>query len=271
MPELPEVETTCRGIAPHLQGRKIIGVIVRQSRLRWPIPANLAEVLVGTVVQSVNRRAKYLLIDVGSGTAILHLGMSGSLRMVAANQPVAKHDHMDIVLDDGRCLRFTDPRRFGSVLWTDDDPFRHKLLSKLGPEPLTELFTGERLYNLSRGRKAAVKTFIMDNAVVVGVGNIYANEALFAAGIHPARSAGKIALKRYQVLAQEIKQVLARAIEQGGTTLRDFVGGDGNPGYFKQQLQVYGRKGEPCAGCGSTLKEIRQGQRSTVYCGRCQR
>lgn len=270
MPELPEVETTRRGIAPHVVGQRVRRVIVRDARLRWPVPEDLDVRLSGQRIEAVERRAKYLLIKAESGTLIGHLGMSGSLRMVPADQPPAKHEHVDIELESGLSLRYTDPRRFGALLWTQD-PLAHVLLSKLGPEPLTEAFDGGRLFELSRGRSMAVKPFIMDNAVVVGVGNIYAAEALFAAGIDPRRAAGSISRARYDRLAEEIKKVLARSIESGGTTLRDFIGGDGAPGYFKQELFVYGRKGEFCKVCGTGLQEIRLGQRASVYCRKCQR
>ncbi|WP_145007144.1 bifunctional DNA-formamidopyrimidine glycosylase/DNA-(apurinic or apyrimidinic site) lyase [Pseudomonas oryzihabitans] len=270
MPELPEVETTRRGIEPHVVGQRVRRVIVRDARLRWPVPEDLDVRLSGQRIEAVERRAKYLLIKAESGTLIGHLGMSGSLRLVPADQPPAKHEHVDIELESGLSLRYTDPRRFGALLWTQD-PLAHVLLSKLGPEPLTAAFDGGRLYELSRGRSMAVKPFIMDNAVVVGVGNIYAAEALFAAGIDPRRAAGSISRARYDRLAEEIKKVLARSIESGGTTLRDFIGGDGAPGYFKQELFVYGRKGEFCKVCGTGLQEIRLGQRASVYCRKCQR
>lgn len=270
MPELPEVETTRRGIAPFLEGQRVSRVIVRERRLRWPVPEDLDIQLSGQLIESVERRAKYLLINAESGTLISHLGMSGSLRLVECGLPAAKHEHVDIELASGFALRYTDPRRFGSLLWSNE-PLNHVLLSKLGPEPLTELFDGERLFQQSRGRVIAVKPFIMDNAVVVGVGNIYASEALFAAGIDPRREAGSVSRARYLKLAIEIKRILAHAIERGGTTLRDFVGGDGLPGYFQQELFVYGRGGEFCKHCGSTLREIKLGQRASVYCPRCQR
>ena len=257
MPELPEVETTRRGIEPHLVGQRVSRVLVRDRRLRWPIPEDLDVRLSGQRIEAVERRAKYLLIRAESGTLIVHLGMSGSLRLVDAASPAAKHEHVDILLESGQALRYTDPRRFGAMLWSD--------------EPLGEDFDGDRLYRLSRGRSMAVKPFIMDNAVVVGVGNIYASEALFAAGIDPRRPAGSISRARYLKLGEEIRRILAMAIERGGTTLRDFVGGDGKPGYFQQELFVYGRGGEFCRNCGGTLREIRLGQRASVYCGRCQR
>ncbi|MGV8842962.1 MAG: bifunctional DNA-formamidopyrimidine glycosylase/DNA-(apurinic or apyrimidinic site) lyase [Pseudomonas sp.] len=270
MPELPEVETTRRGIAPYLEGQRVSAVIVRESRLRWPIPADLDVRLSGQRIESVERRAKYLLIKAETGTLISHLGMSGSLRLVPSDTPVAKHEHVDIVLESGLALRYTDPRRFGSLLWSTD-ALNHPLLLRLGPEPLSEGFDGERLFQCSRRRVLAVKPFIMDNAVVVGVGNIYASEALFAAGIDPRRAAGSISRARYMKLAEEIKRILTYAIARGGTTLRDFVGGDGQPGYFQQELFVYGRGGQCCKVCANTLRELRLGQRASVYCPRCQR
>ncbi|HBP5358698.1 MULTISPECIES: bifunctional DNA-formamidopyrimidine glycosylase/DNA-(apurinic or apyrimidinic site) lyase [Pseudomonas aeruginosa group] len=270
MPELPEVETTRRGIAPYLEGQRVERVIVRERRLRWPIPEDLDVRLSGQRIVSVERRAKYLLLGAEAGTLISHLGMSGSLRLVESGTPASRHEHVDIELASGMSLRYTDPRRFGAMLWSLA-PLEHELLRNLGPEPLTDAFAGQRLFELSRGRSMAVKPFIMDNAVVVGVGNIYASEALFAAGIDPRKPAGSISKARYMRLAEEIKRILAIAIERGGTTLRDFVGGDGQPGYFQQELFVYGRGGEFCKVCGSTLREIRLGQRASVYCPRCQR
>ena len=270
MPELPEVETTRRGIEPHLLNQRVRRVIVRERQLRWPIPEDLDVRLSGQRIERVERRAKYLLLGAEAGTLIVHLGMSGSLRLVAADTPLAKHEHVDIELESGLLLRYTDPRRFGAMLWSDD-PLNHRLLSALGPEPLGEAFDGGRLFALSRGKRLAVKPFIMDNAVVVGVGNIYASEALFAAGIDPRKPAGSISKPRYERLAGEIKRILAQAIDCGGTTLRDFVGGDGKPGYFQQELFVYGRGGQFCKQCGAGLREIRLGQRSSVYCGHCQR
>lgn len=271
MPELPEVETTRRGIEPHVRGRRIERLVVRQPRLRWPIPPELAVLLAGQTIERVERRGKYLLFPFARGTLLIHLGMSGSLRIIAAEQAAGKHDHVDIVLNSGQALRYTDPRRFGAMLWCDGDVRVHPLLAELGPEPLTEAFDGDYLFERSRARSAPVKTFLMDSHIVVGVGNIYANEALFSAGIRPDRAAGRVSRARYALLAAEVKRVLARSIKQGGTTLRDFVGGDGNPGYFRQQLNVYGRGGEPCRACGVALKEIRLGQRSTVFCPHCQK
>ncbi|MFK0573830.1 bifunctional DNA-formamidopyrimidine glycosylase/DNA-(apurinic or apyrimidinic site) lyase [Endozoicomonas sp.] len=271
MPELPEVETTRRGIEPHIEGHRVQEVIVRESRLRWPVPDNINKILSGKTILHVKRRAKYLLLDTGSGHLIVHLGMSGSLRVLKTDQPVGKHDHIDIIFTDGQRLRYTDPRRFGAVLWSEIPLNEHKLLKNLGPEPLDSEFTTERLYQMSRGKKQPVKTFIMDNKVVVGVGNIYASEALFKAGIRPDRACGKISRNRYERLVQSIKVTLTKAIEQGGTTLRDFVGGDGKPGYFKQELAVYGRADQPCLTCGKTIQEIKLGNRSSCYCRNCQR
>jgi formamidopyrimidine-DNA glycosylase len=270
VPELPEVETTRAGIEPYLLGHTVQQVVIRDRRLRWPIPPRLGKDLQGKVIDSVSRRGKYLLLHTSAGTAILHLGMSGSLRIVDTDTPPQKHDHVDIVLDNGQALRFHDPRRFGCLLWTRKDPMRHELLATLGPEPLGDAFNGDYLFEKSRGKKLAVKAFIMDAKVVVGVGNIYANEALFRAGIHPKRAAGRISKERYHALAAAIVEVLGEAIAQGGTTLRDFVNSEGKPGYFQQTLAVYGREGEDCLRCGSPLHSSRLGQRSTYYCNHCQ-
>lgn len=271
MPELPEVETTRRGIEPHIRDQKVVRVTVRQPRLRWPVPRGLSQKLAGKRIRSVGRRAKYLLLGFDHGTLILHLGMSGSLRIVNAESPAGKHDHVDIVLESGQALRLTDPRRFGAVLWTADEPQAHELLRSLGPEPLSNDFDADYLFQRSRGRKSSIKQYIMDGKIVVGVGNIYASESLYLAGINPKRAAGKVSRERYEKLTEAIRQVLAAAIEQGGTTLRDFVGGDGKPGYFAQKLNVYGKEGEPCPGCGKTIKQLVLGQRSTYYCSHCQR
>lgn len=272
MPELPEVETTRRGIAPHVLGRRVTRLEVRQPRLRWPVPVEqLRRDLVGQTIDRVDRRAKYLLLGTAAGTAILHLGMSGSLRLVPSERAAGRHDHLDLVLDNGRSLRLTDPRRFGALLWTRDDPSHHALLRQLGPEPLGPAFDGAYLWGRARGRRAAVKSFLMDARVVAGVGNIYANEALFLAGIHPARAAGRISRSRYQDLARAVRRVLEDSLTQGGTTLRDFVNEQGQPGYFALQLRVYDRAGTPCPGCGQPLRTIRLRQRSTFYCPRCQR
>lgn len=271
MPELPEVETTVRGIAPHIEDQIINKVVVRQPQLRWPVPENLNQILTNRIVLSVSRRAKYLLIRTDNGTLIVHLGMSGSLRILSVDKLAEKHDHIDIEFENNTLLRYNDPRRFGAMLWTTQSPAQHELIRDLGPEPLLSDFDGNHLYKLARNRKTPVKSFIMDSHVVVGVGNIYANEALFMAGIHPSRHAGRISLNRYQRLADCIKSVLQDAIQQGGTTLRNFVNESGNPGYFKQQLRVYGRTGLPCRHCLLPLREIRINNRSTVFCIECQK
>jgi formamidopyrimidine-DNA glycosylase len=270
MPELPEVETTRRGIAPHVEGLRVEAIVIRQAQLRWPIP-DAVQLAVGEVVTAVRRRAKYLLLDTARGSIVLHLGMSGSLTVQPSDKLVLKHDHLDIVLAGGHCLRLNDPRRFGACLWQGADEAPLKLLQGMGPEPLSDAFDGERLFELSRGRTVAVKNFIMTNAVVVGVGNIYANEALFMAGIDPRRAAGKVSRARYLELGAHIKTVLAQAIEQGGTTLRDFMGADGKPGYFSIQLKVYGKAGEPCPTCGIAIRSVNIGQRNSFYCPKCQR
>jgi len=270
MPELPEVETTRRGVEPYCRGEIVQHLAVREARLRWPVPARLPALMAGLRIESVERRAKYLLFHTGAGSLLVHLGMSGSLRVVDPAQPPARHDHIDLLLQSGACLRYNDPRRFGCFLWLEPGE-QHPLLSQLGPEPLSAEFDGMLLYRRSRARKVPVKSFIMDAKVVVGIGNIYANEALFLSGIRPDRAAGRISQARYEHLATHIKQVLTSAITQGGTTLRDFVGGDGKPGYFAQQLYVYGRGGEPCKRCGDQLKERRLAQRTTVFCVACQR
>ena len=269
MPELPEVETTRRGISPHLIDQTVEKVVIRQRQLRWPIPHAISA-LEGASVHAVERRAKYLLLHSGPGTAILHLGMSGSLRIVSAGEAPRKHDHVDLQLSSGDILRFHDPRRFGALLWTTRDAYQHKLLASLGPEPLGDEFDGTRLHTLSRKRSVAVKNFIMNSEVVVGVGNIYASEALFLSGIRPTTQAGKISRARYNSLAETIQQVLATAIDMGGTTLRDFVNPEGNPGYFKQSLYVYGRAGQPCQRCDTPIKNKVIGQRASFYCPQCQ-
>jgi formamidopyrimidine-DNA glycosylase len=270
MPELPEVETTRRGLAPHLEGRRVTGAILRRDTLRWPIAREVTDLLPGQRIDSVRRRAKYLLLDTAAGSALLHLGMSGSLRVLPADTPVRVHDHVDLAIEGGRVLRFNDPRRFGCLLWQPPGTV-HPLLAGLGPEPLSDAFDGDHLFRLGRGRSAPVKNFLMDQSVVVGVGNIYAAEALFAAGISPLRPAGRISRGRYDRLAREAKRILQYAIGRGGTTLRDFISPDGAPGYFEQELSVYGRGGQPCPSCGRPLRHSVLGQRATVWCGRCQR
>jgi formamidopyrimidine-DNA glycosylase len=270
MPELPEVETTCRGIRPHLAGRRILSTQVRERRLRWPVAREI-DTLAEQRIDSVERRAKYILMKFGTGTAIVHLGMSGSLRLCEPALAWRKHDHLGLTIDNGLELRFHDPRRFGCWLWTSADPLGHPLLRNLGPEPLGPGFNADRLATACAGRKAGIKQTIMDAKVVVGVGNIYACEALHTAGIDPRRAAGRISRARLGGLVDAIREVLARSIDQGGTTLRDFLREDGTPGYFRQQLKVYEREGEPCRQCGAPVKRIVLGQRSTYFCQRCQR
>ncbi|HKJ05355.1 MAG TPA: bifunctional DNA-formamidopyrimidine glycosylase/DNA-(apurinic or apyrimidinic site) lyase [Geopsychrobacteraceae bacterium] len=270
MPELPEVETTRRGIEPLISGCSIVRVELRVPKLRWPLEPQLSKILVGQSVLSVGRRAKYLLVYLEDGCLLIHLGMTGNLRVVPEITPANKHDHVDICFAGGQCLRFADPRRFGAVLWTPDLPEDHPLLSRLGPEPLSDEFDGISLHQKSRKRKLTVKQFIMDQKVVVGVGNIYASEALFMAGIRPDRPAGKVSSKCYIKLVKEIKKVLLAALDSGGTTFSDFRQTDGKPGYFKQQLKVYGRAGEACPHCGAVIQSTRLGQRSTFFCPDCQ-
>ena len=270
MPELPEVETVRRGLALHLTGKHIRKAVVRQRQLRYPVSKGLEHKIKGQCVEAIERRAKYLLIKLERGCLICHLGMSGSLRILDDTHPIGPHDHIDICMDDHRVLRFCDPRKFGAMLWTTKDPMQHKLLHRLGPEPLAADFNGEYLYKLSRGRKLAVKSFLMDSRVVVGVGNIYANEALFKARVHPTRAAGQIARQRYESIAAAVRTILKSAIRKGGTTLRNFVAEDGKPGYFKQVLNVYQRAGEACTSCQTPIRRSYIAQRSTFYCPRCQ-
>lgn len=267
MPELPEVEITRRGITP-IAGRTVTDVLVRNPNLRWPVPAGLRQQVVGQPLRQIERRAKYLLLEFATGWMIIHLGMSGSLRLVRPDTPAGIHDHFDLVMGD-IALRLRDPRRFGSVLWSKT-PQRHALLRNLGPEPLSDAFSGESLHEASRKRAVAVKQFIMDSSVVVGVGNIYANESLFRAGIHPRRSAGRVSRERYLVLADCIRQTLRDAIKAGGSTLRDFAHTDGSEGYFQLDYFVYGRDGLPCRVCQSAIRVSRAGQRATFHCPACQ-
>ena len=270
MPELPEVETSRRGIAPHITGKRLTDVIIRQPSLRWPIPIEQCQALVGEKLVKVHRRAKYILLNFESGTLLLHLGMSGSLRVLDPTVEPVKHDHVDLIFAGQAMLRLNDPRRFGALLWAGREPYKHVLLTSLGPEPDDPAFNTDYCYQKSRGKRQAIKQWIMDGHVVVGVGNIYANESLFKAGIHPSRQAGKISRARFERLVSAIKSVISHAIEQGGTSLRDFTQADGKPGYFKQELTVYGRGDEPCVQCNTPLKATRHGQRATVYCAQCQ-
>lgn len=271
MPELPEVETIRRCIKPHLVGHTFTGVIVRNPSLRWPVPDDLGSRLHGQTVHAVQRRGKYLLLACDNGTLIVHLGMSGQLLVRESGTPPAKHDHVDLLLSNGKILRLNDSRRFGAVLWTAGEPSRHPLLADLGPEPLDRGFSAGYLYRCSRQRRLAVKMFVMDSHVVVGIGNIYANEALFAAGIHPARPAAAISRQRYGRLCQAIREVLTDAIAQGGTTVRDFCDSSGNAGHFQVRLRVYDRAEQPCFNCGSPIRLTRLGQRATYFCPHCQR
>ncbi|MCF8150615.1 MAG: bifunctional DNA-formamidopyrimidine glycosylase/DNA-(apurinic or apyrimidinic site) lyase [Burkholderiaceae bacterium] len=274
MPELPEVEVTRRGIAPTLTGARVTGAICRVPALRYPLPLRLHQVIDGCALLAVTRRGKYLLLDFGRGQLLIHLGMSGSLRLVSAKLAAEKHDHFDLVFDirgKAVALRLRDPRRFGAVLWLEGDPLRHPLLAVLGREPLTEEFSAPWLKNMLGGLSAAIKPTLMDSHRVVGIGNIYASESLFRAGIDPRRAAGRISLKRLERLVAAIKTTLAAAIEAGGSSLRDFMHSDGSSGYFQQQYFVYGRGGEACRICGTTIRELRQGQRATFFCARCQR
>lgn len=270
MPELPEVETTLRGIEPAVTLRLIERVVVREPRLRWRVPDELVALASGQRVRQLRRRAKYLVFDLERGSMILHLGMSGSLRVMPATTAPLPHDHVDIILDSGQCLRFNDPRRFGSLLWTADDPLKHPLLIRLAPEPLSEEFDAAYLARVASGRRVAIKQLLMNSALVVGVGNIYASEALFQAGIRPQRSATRIRRDEFPALVRSVRKVLRAAIRQGGTTLRDYVNADGQPGYFRQKLFVYERAGDPCRVCRTPIKRIVQGQRATYYCPKCQ-
>lgn len=270
MPELPEVETVRIGISPHLTNKHIQSLIVRQRQLRWPIPEGLESQVAGAKIHSVTRRAKYLLINITQGTIIVHLGMSGSLRIVPITSPVYAHDHYDMILPDNQCLRYRDPRRFGALLWHPASPETHPLLSNLGPEPLEPGFNGSVLMTAAKHRRCPIKTLIMDGHVVAGVGNIYACESLFLAKIHPQLPCNQVSLTRYNQLAGSIQQVLTRAIAQGGTTLRDFSQADGKPGYFVNALQVYGREGQPCVQCHTKIQMQRTGQRTSFFCPNCQ-
>lgn len=275
MPELPEVETTRLGLLPRLKGQKIRALIVREKRLRWQVPDFLPERISGKTVFGIARRGKYLLFDCRNGTEsghlLIHLGMSGSLRILDRPSQPGKHDHVDIVLENGTHLRLTDPRRFGAMLWIDGAVDAHPLLQGLGLEPLSEAFTGDYLFASSRGKKAPIKQFLMNSHIVTGIGNIYANEALYHAGIHPMRATGRVSRQRYNRLVQSIRETLSRAIQAGGSSIRDFVGSNGQTGYFQLDYWVYGRKGLPCRRCSAPIRSLRLGQRSSFFCPRCQR
>jgi len=271
VPELPEVETVRRGLEPLVVGRRVRLVRVHNRSLRWPVPHGLGRILVGQPLLAISRRSKYLLLTLPNGTLVIHLGMTGHLRVVPADEPRRKHDHVEFLLDDGRALRFNDARRFGAILWTQDDPLHHPLLKELGPEPFDEAFTAAYLARRGEGRRVAVKPFLMDAHTLVGVGNIYASEALFRARIDPRKPAGAVSRAAWNRLVSAVREVLAEAITAGGTTIRDFMSSDGEPGYFRISLQVYGRGGEPCLACGAPVRVVRLGQRSTFFCAKCQR
>ena len=271
MPELPEVETTRRGLAPHVVGRRIAAVRVYDPRLRWPVPGDLHARLVGRAIASLDRRSKYLLFRLAKGTLLVHFGMTGSLRAFSHTPPLRPHDHVDLVLDNGVTLRYHDPRRFGAMLWIADSGATHPLLAALGPEPFDPAFNAGYLWQATRRRSAAIKLALMDNHLVVGVGNIYANESLFRAGIRPATPANRVSRARLARLVDEVRATLSAAIAKGGSTLRDYVDSDGEPGYFQLEHFVYGRAGLPCRVCGAQIKTRRQGGRATMYCPVCQR
>lgn len=269
MPELPEVETTRKGIQPHIENQMITRIVIRQHQLRWKVPSTLPQQLRNKKVDDVMRRGKYLLFKIDCGTLVLHLGMSGSLRILTKATPPQKHDHIDIEFANKKILRFTDPRRFGAMLWMNNND--HPLLAKLGPEPLTKDFSAKYLVRLAQNKIVAIKSFIMDSKIVVGVGNIYAAEALFLSKIDPAKPAKTLSQEQMERLVKAIKRILRQAIQQGGTTLKDFVNSEGKPGYFVNKLKVYGRDGLPCVTCHEPLSSMRIGQRNTVYCQHCQR
>jgi formamidopyrimidine-DNA glycosylase len=271
MPELPEVETTRRGLEPHAVGKRVVALAVHEPRLRWRVDGDLPALVAGQRVLHAKRRAKYLLLELESGTLLLHLGMSGSLRVLPADTPRLRHDHFDLTLDSGVTLRFNDPRRFGSLHYIVGDPHEHPLLAGLAPEPFDAAFNADYLFRITRRRRVAIKQLIMNSKLVVGVGNIYASEALFRAKIRPRRPARSLTRMEAGRLVKAIRSVLAMAIRVGGTTLRDYVGADGSPGYFRQKLYVYERKGQPCRDCRTAVRQLTQGQRATYYCPTCQK
>lgn len=271
MPELPEVETTRLGLVPRVVGRRIRDAVVRDRRLRWPVPRDLSARLRGEEILAIRRRGKYLLFDCPHGHLLVHLGMSGRLTLVPADRPAEAHDHVDVRFDGTEALRLTDPRRFGAMLWLKGPAERHALLRGLGLEPFDPAFTGAALHALARGRRVAVKHFLMNARIVTGVGNIYANEALFRAGIDPRRAAGRLSRRRWDALAQAVRDTLSEALAAGGTTLRDYASAEGAPGAFQGACAVYGREGLPCPSCGKAIRAVRQGARSTFYCPSCQR
>lgn len=271
MPELPEVETTRRGLEPYVAGRRILSLTVHERRLRWPVAADLPHVLAGQRIESVGRRAKYLLLNLTHGTLLWHLGMSGSLRVVPVGLPADTHDHIDLVLDSGQQVRFNDPRRFGSLHYVSGAPQNHPLLARLAPEPFDPAFNPQYLWEITRRRRAPIKQVLLNSHLVTGVGNIYANEVLFQAGVRPRRQARGLSLAKVERIVEAVREVLSKAIRAGGTTLRDYIDPEGRPGYFKQELFVYERTDQPCRVCGTPIRQFTQGQRSTWYCPRCQR
>lgn len=270
MPELPEVETSRRGISPHTLGKYFKAVLIRQSQLRWPIPAHIATTLIGLRLDSIERRGKYLLLITAQGTLLIHLGMSGNLRITSQDQAAGKHDHIDFIFDDDTVLRFNDQRKFGCILWETGNIDKHPLLASLGPEPLSPAFNSEYLQHRASKRSVPIKTLIMNSRIVVGVGNIYASEALFMANVQPTRAAGSVTQQEHQQIVSSIKTVLQQAIDQGGTTLRDFINAEGKPGYFQQSLSVYGREGQPCLRCSEPVRHIKINQRASYFCDQCQ-
>lgn len=271
MPELPEVETTLRGIEKHIIGKTVSKVVIRTDKLRWPIPKTLKRYLKDQTIDSVERRAKYIFINTNKGSVIVHLGMTGSLRVIDTKTPLQKHEHIDIQFTNGKVLRYKDARKFGAFLWTKDKPHEHELITRLGPEPLSDEFNVDYLFATCRKRKAAIKTHIMNQNIVVGIGNIYASEALFKAGIHPTKAAHRVSKEKLKLLVNMSKQTLRSAIKQGGTTLQDYINADGAPGYFAIKLKVYGREGEPCPVCAKPIKSKAIGQRNSFYCTTCQK
>ena len=270
MPELPEVETTKAGISPYILNQEIENIIIRNDALRWPVPMSLCQILPGQTVRRITRRAKYIIIDCEHGSLICHLGMSGHFKIIQKPTPILKHDHVDILFKNGICLRYNDPRRFGCILWTEQPIEEHFLIRKLGKEPLDSNWKPKELYEHLQRKSIPIKTYLMNQENVVGVGNIYASEALFLAKIHPKRPANSLSLNDCKHLIHAIQSILSKAIEQGGTTLNDYVNSEGKPGYFSQSLQVYHREHEPCLICHSPIQKIIMGQRSTFFCAKCQ-
>ena len=271
MPELPEVETTLRGIEPHIVGETVNKVTIRTDKLRWPIPTEIKRLLKGKEILSVERRAKYIFINTDIGSLIIHLGMTGSLRVIDRNTPIQKHEHIDVLFNNGQVMRYKDARKFGCFLWTKDSPHQHNLITRLGPEPLSKAFNADYLFQTCRNKKVAIKAHIMNQKHVVGIGNIYASEALFKSGISPTKAAHRVSKAKLELLVRESKKTLKAAIKQGGTTLQDYINPDGAPGYFAIKLKVYGKEGEPCPNCAKPIKSKVIGQRNSFYCSGCQK